>query len=110
MKGTGMKKSGSYCFTILSAALCACGFSVFAAETNEVALAEDDWNVSAGADFRLRQEMTDNLPGNPNAPYSLVPAKAGKNRNHFRMRPRVWLRAGEGRFASSGRRADEFRE
>ena len=105
-----MKKSGSYCFAILSAALCACGFSVFAAETNEVALAEDDWNVSAGADFRLRQEMMDNLPGNPNAPYSLVPAKAGKNRNHFRMRPRVWLQAEKGPFTIYGRLADEFRE
>ena len=84
-----MEKSVLSRLGVLFAAVCACGFSAFAAGTNEGALAADDWDVSAGADFRLRQEMMDNLPGNPNAPYSLVPAKAGKNRNHFRMRPRV---------------------
>ena len=63
-----MKKSVLNRLSVLSAAVCVCGFSAFAAETNDVALAEDDWDVSAGADFRLRQEMMDNLPGNPNAP------------------------------------------
>lgn len=48
-----MKKSGLQCLSILSAALCACGLPVFAAETSEVAPAADEWDVSAGADFRL---------------------------------------------------------
>ena len=38
------------------------------AATNDsvfVAYAEDSWRIDAGADFRIRQEIMDNLPGLP---------------------------------------------
>ena len=30
--------------------------------------AENPWRLKAGGDFRLRQELMDNLPGNPGDP------------------------------------------
>lgn len=74
------------------------------------ALAGDAWDFDAGADFRLRQEMMDNLPGNPNGPYAVLPAVRSKNKNHIRIRPRVWFAAENGPFRFYTRLADEFRE
>ena len=38
---------------------------------------EDDtgWSYDFGADLRVRQEMMDNIPGNPGGVYSVLPAK-----------------------------------
>lgn len=54
--------------------------------------------------------MMDNLPGNPNAPYAVLPAKRSKNKNHIRIRPRVWFAVENGPFRLYTRLADEFRE
>ena len=46
------------------------------AATNDsvfVAYAEDSWRIDAGADFRIRQEIMDNLPGLPGGgPYAMT--------------------------------------
>ena len=72
--------------------------------------AENPWRLKAGGDFRLRQELMDNLPGNPGDPYSLTPGLRTKNRNQFRLRPRVYLEIGKGPLTLYTRLADEFRE
>lgn len=59
-----------------------------------------DWDI--GADFRLRQEASDNLPkrGGTTAP----------NANYLRMRPRVWGQLSNDDFKLHLRLTDEFRE
>lgn len=67
-------------------------------------------SFDAGADFRLRQEMMDNIPGNPGNPYAINTARRGKNTNQFRIRPRVWFEVEGGPFRLYTRIGDEFRE
>lgn len=67
-------------------------------------------NVDAGADLRIRQELMDNIPGNPGDIYSVSTAKRGKNKNQLRIRPRVWFEVGNGPFRLYTRITDEFRE
>ena len=84
------------------------------AATNDsvfVAYAEDSWRIDAGADFRIRQEIMDNLPGLPGGgPYAMTTTDRVKFRNQIRMRPRVWLEFERGPFRLYTRLADEFRE
>ena len=63
-----------------------------------------------GADLRVRQEMMDNIPGNPGDIYSVSTAKRGGNKNQIRIRPRVWFEVEGGPFRLYSRIADEFRE
>ena len=66
------------------------------------------WSV--GGDFRLRQEIMDNIPGNPNEIGGAYSAKSGKNLNWLRGRPRLWSRFGSEEFNLYLRVADEMRE
>lgn len=99
-----------------SLALSAC--LVLASQTNAatndsvlVASSEDRLRIDAGADFRIRQEIMDNLPGLPGGgPYAMTTTDRVKFRNQIRMRPRVWLAAECGPFRLYARLADEFRE
>lgn len=67
----------------------------------------------AGADLRIRQEIMENVPGNPGGGL-MSTAERGKTKNHMRFRPRVW---GEikldtedsGTWKIFARVADEFR-
>ena len=93
----------------LLATLCA-GMALAAAETNLVVEAESGPSFNAGADLRVRQELMDNIPGNPGDPYAIVPGKRTVNDNHFRIRPRVWFEAAQGPLRLYARLADEFRE
>ena len=69
-----------------------------------------EWKFNAGADFRMRQEMMDNIPGNPGDIYSIAPVKRGKNKNQMRFRPRAWFAVENGPFRLYSRITDEFRE
>ena len=71
---------------------------------------EAGWNFNAGADLRVRQEMMDNIPGNPGSIYSIAPTKRGSNKNQIRIRPRVWFAVENGPFRLYSRITDEFRE
>ena len=64
-----------------------------------------DWD--AGADLRVRQEASDNLPKRINAQGEGVTAK---NDNYLRIRPRVWGQVKNEDFKLYLRVADEFRE
>ena len=55
----------------------------------------------AGGDFRLRQEMFDNMPRG---------AVQSHNESYFRMRARLWGKVENEDFTIYGRLADEFRE
>lgn len=66
--------------------------------------------VNVGADFRLRQEIMDNIPGNPGYPAAVCPAKTVPFKNQIRIRPRAWFEIKEGPFRLYTRVADEFRE
>ena len=79
--------------------------SLLAAERQEQGLEFD-----FGADLRVRQEMMDNIPGNPGGIYSVSPAARGVNKNQIRIRPRVWFELEGGPFRLYSRIADEFRE
>lgn len=93
------------------AACCCMAAPVQAVETAPVETEDDaGWAFNAGGDFRLRQEMMDNIPGNPGHPYSISTARRGKNANHFRIRPRVWFQIEGGPFRLYTRIGDEFRE
>ena len=66
----------------------------------------------AGADLRIRQELFQHVPGNPNG--GLVRTPSGRFTDHVRFRPRVWgeltLTTEEhGVFRLYARLADEFR-
>ena len=82
------------------------------ASTHEAAgsIGTGNWEFDAGADFRVRHEMMDNIPGNPGDIYSVVPAERCGNKNQIRFRPRVWFSAGNGPFRIYSRITDEFRE
>lgn len=69
-----------------------------------------DFNFNIGADFRVRQEIMDNIPGNPGSIYSLLPVKRSGNANHVRFRPRIWFELENGPFKLYTRFTDEFRE
>ncbi len=64
-----------------------------------------DWD--AGGDFRIRQEISDNLPKRINAQGEGVTAK---NDNYLRLRPRVWGQVKNEDFKFYLRFTDEFRE
>lgn len=68
------------------------------------------WKFNAGADFRVRHEMMDNIPGNPGDMYSVSPVKRGGNKNQIRFRPRAWFTVENGPFRIYSRITDEFRE
>ena len=68
------------------------------------------WKFSAGADLRIRQEMMDNIPGNPGDIYSVAPVKRGGNKNQIRIRPRAWFSVENGPLRLYTRITDEFRE
>ena len=63
-----------------------------------------------GADLRLRQELYDNIPGDPADPFGLYQAPSGKNANYFRYRPRIWGGLGNETFKLYTRLTDEMRE
>ena len=96
--------------TSLITSLALAGWTAAAAEpqTNGTVAVRDVF--SAGADFRIRQEIMDNLPGMPGDAYSATPALRAKYRNQIRFRPRVWFAAETGPFRLYARVADEFRE
>ena len=79
-------------------------------QTNDAVLEKTDWSYDFGADLRVRQEMMDNIPGNPGGAYSVLPAKRSGNKNQIRIRPRVWFELEGGPFRLYSRIADEFRE
>jgi hypothetical protein len=99
---TTMKNSTLICI----GSMLAIAVSVYA--TEEEKLEEFDWSI--GADFRVRQEIMDNIPGHPGNPGSAFPAASGKNNNWFRFRPRVWTELGNDDFGLYFRIADEMRE
>lgn len=71
---------------------------------------ESSWDFKAGADFRLRQEIMNNLPGMPGGdPYAMTTTERAKYRNQFRIRPRVWFEIDNGPFRLYTRLTDEFR-
>ena len=70
---------------------------------------DSGWQFDAGADFRIRQEIMDNLPGLPGDAYSMTPSLRAAYRNQIRMRPRVWVELENGPFRLYSRLADEFR-
>ena len=75
------------------------------------ASAERAWRFDVGADFRVRQEVMDNLPGLPGGgPYAMTTGERTKYKNQVRFRPRAWFEAGTGPFSLYLRVADEFRE
>ena len=74
------------------------------------AVASSEWKFNAGADLRIRQEMMDNIPGNPGNKYSVSSAKRGKNKNQIRIRPRAWFEVENGPFRLYTRITDEIRE
>ena len=42
---------------------------------------ENALDFNWGADLRLRQEIMDNVPGNPGDPYAVMPSVRSKNKN-----------------------------
>lgn len=66
--------------------------------------------ISAGADFRIRQEIMRNVPGLPGAQGAMMPRALRKDINHLRLRPRVWVQADYANWRLYFRAADEFRE
>lgn len=85
--------------------------ALLSAAVSAAASAEDGDLLSfdAGADLRVRQEMSDNAPGLPGGGFLLAAPRA-RYRNHMRFRTRVWaeLKAGES-WRLYTRLADEFR-
>ena len=71
---------------------------------------EAGWKFNAGADLRIRQEMMDNIPGNPGDIYSVDSRVRGKNKNQIRIRPRAWFSVENGPIRLYTRITDEFRE
>lgn len=96
--------------TLAAVVGCVCGCCAAFAEEAQLPEQANPWRFNAGADFRLRQELMDNLPGLPGDPYSLTPGQHTKNRNQFRIRPRVYMEVGKGPVSLYTRLADEFRE
>ncbi len=99
--------------TTLITSLTFAGWTVAAAApatTNPAPTAAAREVFSAGADFRVRQEIMNNLPGMPGDAYSATPSQRAKFRNQIRFRPRVWFAAETGPFRLYTRVTDEFRE
>ena len=51
---------------------------------------ESGLSFNAGADLRIRQEIMDHVPGNPNGGFRAFRFRESGYRNHIRFRPRVW--------------------
>ena len=98
----------SFVFSMAFAASAAT-VSAFAQDLTN-AVASSDWKFNAGADLRIRQEMMDNIPGNPGNDYSVSTAPRGKNKNQIRIRPRAWFEVENGPFRLYTRLTDEIRE
>lgn len=69
-----------------------------------------DVTFDAGADFRVRQEISENIPGLPGNSAAMMPKTAKDKLNHLRFRPRAWMRTGTESFGLYLRFAEEFRE
>ena len=69
-----------------------------------------DVSVDAGADFRVRQEIAEDIPGLPGNPAAMMPKPRKDALNHLRFRPRVWTRMDTESFGLYLRFADEVRE
>ncbi len=69
-----------------------------------------DLSFDAGADFRVRQEIAENIPGLPGNPTAMMSKPCKDALNHLRFRPRVWMRAETESFGFYLRFAEEFRE
>ena len=72
----------------------------------------DGLEFDAGADLRIREELMQNVPGNPNG--GLVTDVRSKFKNHIRFRPRVWGElkgdaGAAGKWRVYARLVDEFR-
>ena len=113
-----MMQTKSFSATALAAVFAACG--VFglslpcAAEEGVVMEEQGGLSFDAGADLRIRQEIMDHVPGNPNGGFGAFRFRESGYRNHIRFRPRVWAElkgdAGSGGlWTLYGRLADEFR-
>ena len=92
--------------------LAACAVLAAVAEpADETATGRDSpVRFDAGADFRLRQEIMDNLPGLPGGgPYAMTTTERAKYRNQMRFRPRAWFEVETGPLRLYARIADEFR-
>ena len=93
--------------------VCAAGAAETAKDAAQVAVLEEtepSWSFDVGGDFRLRQEIMNNLPGLPGGgPYAMTTTERVKYRNQFRIRPRVWFEVENGPFRLFTRLADEFR-
>ena len=60
---------------------------------------EGSVRFNAGADFRVRQEIMNNLPGLPGGgPYAMTTGERAKYRNQMRFRPRAWFEIETGPF------------
>ena len=73
--------------------------------------AQDDASstvIDFGADFRVRQELMDNVPGLPGGGLLLRAPRSGY-RNHIRFRPRVWGEIKNEQWRVYLRVTDEFR-
>jgi hypothetical protein len=85
------------------------GLASFFCLVSSVVFSEPQFDM--GADLRVRHEMYDNIPGNPNGGILLNSARS-KYTGHMRFRPRVW---GEVKFGQDntwrifGRVVDELR-
>ncbi len=102
-------------FTTFRAAAAAAlfGAGACAGATNDVpvkATAPAALAFNAGADLRVRQEITRNVPGLPGGSGAVLPRAARKTQNRIRYRPRVWTQLDAGPFTLYGRLVDEMRE
>ena len=66
--------------------------------------------LSAGGDFRVRQEIAGDIPGLPGNPEAMMPRESKEELDHIRFRPRVWGRMDFGPYGVYLRVADEVRE
>ncbi len=69
-----------------------------------------DVSFDAGADFRIRQEIAEDIPGLPGNPAAMMSKEKKDALNHLRFRPRAWARMDAGQFGLFLRFAEEFRE
>ena len=87
----------------ITAFLASCAFAAISATC-----AADSLDFDFGADLRIRQEITENVPGLPGGGL-LLRAPRSNYRNHMRFRPRVWGEVKGENWRVYLRLADEFR-
>ena len=107
-----MRVRGGYPMKTQMLTLAACAVLAAVAEpADETATGrESPVRFDAGADFRLRQEIMDNLPGLPGGgPYAMTTTERAKYRNQMRFRPRAWFEVETGPLRLYARITDEFR-